>query len=394
MTDDTLRDFVAEALSKGQSRKQIAGALQGAGWPEDQINDALAAFAEIDFPVPVPKPRRFGGAREAFLYIVFFALLGMVALQVGRLSFAFIDHVFADPLASDWRSFRTNGMRWSIASLVVGYPIFLYLGWRLGSARRKNPERRISRVRAWLTYITLIFAALTLIGDLVAVVYNFLGGEVQARFIAKALVVAAISGAILLNFMRDAERTSASVDIGGRILSIVSTMVVIVLLLWAFLRVDTPGEARARGFDEQRINHLSGIARRVDCHRTYFGETPETLEAMSAALEDMSARLPVATGCDGATPNDPATDEPYRFERIDARRFRLCATFARGWPDEDAQSARRPTPVYRYNADESRRTLSRPQGPGETCFDLEAVDFEAEQDDENAAAPEPVDPAQ
>ncbi|MEO1136364.1 MAG: DUF5671 domain-containing protein [Pseudomonadota bacterium] len=394
MAADTLRDFVADALSKGQSREEIASVLQAAGWPEDQVKDALAGFADIDFPVPVPRPRRFGGAREAFLYIVFFALLGMVALQVGRLSFAFIDHVFADPLASDWRSWRTNGMRWSIASLMVGYPIFLYLGWRLGAARRKNPERRISRVRAWLTYITLIFAALTLIGDLVAVVYNFLGGEVQARFIAKALVVAAISGAILLNFMRDAERTSASVDIGGRILSIVSTLVVIALLLWAFLRVDTPGEARARSFDEQRINNLSEIARQVDCHRTYFGGAPETLEAMSAALEERSARLPVARGCDGATPDDPGTGEPYRYERVDASGFRLCATFARGWPDDDARRTRRPTPAYRYNAGEARRTLSRPQGPGETCFDLEAVDFEADSQDENAAEPTPIDPVQ
>ncbi len=382
MADTTLKDFVREALARGESRDAVAAALLKAGWPEDQVKDALASFADIDFPLPVPRPRRYGGAREAFLYIVFFALLGMVAVQTGRLAFAFVDHVFADPLSRVLRSYQLPGLRWAIASLMVGYPIFLYLGWRLGAAYRKDPERRLSRIRVWLTYITLIFAALTLIGDLVAVVYNFLGGEVTARFISKALVVGLISGAILFTYTRDAERTAAGVDVPGRIIAAIASVAVLLLVLWAALRVDTPGAARARALDEQRLADLYAIARGVDCHRTYFGAVPASLEAMEAALSERAARQPVASGCGRDVPDDPLSESPYGYEALEGDRFRLCATFQRGWPDDDAAYTAAPKTNVGLYPNGRSRTLQRPAEPGETCFDLEAVDFEEETEEE------------
>ncbi|HBS34308.1 MAG TPA: hypothetical protein DEA50_04390, partial [Parvularcula sp.] len=71
MADATLVEFVKAALSLGESRARIAEALKKAGWPQDQVEDALAAFADIDFPAPVPRPRVYGSAREAFLLIVY-----------------------------------------------------------------------------------------------------------------------------------------------------------------------------------------------------------------------------------------------------------------------------------------------------------------------------------
>lgn len=374
MADNTLLDFVREALAKGESRAHISSALQKAGWPDDQIKDALDAYADIDFQVPVPRPRRFGGAREAFLYIVYFSLLGMVAIQVGGLAFAFIDKLFADPLYADsWRN-AASRLRWSVSSLVVGYPIFLYLGWRLGVTRRKNPERRTSRVRAWLTYITLIFAALTLIGDLVAVVYNFLGGEMGTRFMAKAIVVGLISGAILWNYTRDAERTADGVDWPGRVLAIVATLVAAALVLWAFVMIDTPGAARAQALDEQRLANLQTIARRVDCYRTYFGETPENLDSMTAALDARAEKQPVAYGCAIKTPTDPATKAAYDYERLEGDAFRLCAEFEKGWPAvEDDDRA-----TYVGPARNRRVFSNKPPGPGRTCYSLEAVDFDTD----------------
>ncbi len=375
MADTTLLDFVKEALARGESRERIFSALQKAGWPDDQIRDALGAYADIDFQVPVPRPRRFGGAREAFLYIVYFSLLGMIAFQVGGLAFAYIDRLFADPLYTENLRYVASRLRWSVAALVVGYPIFLYLGWRLATMRRKNSERRVSRVRAWLTYVTLIFAALTLIGDLVAVVYNFLGGELETRFMAKAIIVGVISGAILWNYTRDAERTADGVDWPGRILAIIATLITAALVLWAFSLVDTPGGARAQALDEQRLANLQTIARKVDCHRTYFDETPENLDAMTAALEERAARLPVAYGCTDETPSDPSTQSPYEYEQLENDAFRLCAVFDRGWPDEDTEKA----PVARLAS--NRRVFKKPAGPGRACFDLEATDFEPDEEE-------------
>ncbi len=372
MADTTLNDFVREALAKGESRARIAAVLKSAGWPEDQVADALGAFADVDFATPVPRPRSFGGAREAFLYIVFYALLGVFAVQLGAVAFAFVDATFADALDRGVEAYAAERLRWSIAALVVGYPLFLFLGWRLSEARRKNPQRRVSRVRVWLTYITLIFAALTLIGDLVAIVYNFLSGEVGGRFLSKAGIVGVISAAILWNFTRDAERQEAGVDWPGRILAVAATIVTVALVVWAFLLVDTPAAARERALDERRLQDLQIVVRKIDCHRTYFDEPPQSLEAMDAALAERAARAPAASGCATATPKDPATDAPYKYERLDDNSVRLCAVFARGWPDTDAGD--RATTNYWPGRD--RRAFRKPESGGETCFELEAVDFE------------------
>ncbi len=349
--------------------------LKSAGWPEDQVDEALGAFADVDFPTPVPRPRRFGGAREAFLYIVFFALLGVFAVQLGALAFAFVDAQFVDPLDNAPGAYAVSRLRWSIASLIVGYPVFVALGWRLNAARRKDPERRVSRVRAWLTYVTLIFAALILIGDLVAVVHSFLSGELRSRFLAKAFIVGVISAGVLLNFTRDAERQTANVDWVGRALAIAASVVTVALVLWALFLVDTPGAARARTADLQRLEDMQALARRVDCHRTYFGETPESLAAMETALQNRTGRAPAAPGCAGETPRDPATDAPYRYERGAGDGFQLCAVFARGWPEGD--ESRQPTPTY-YPVGGRRRNLEKPVSAGETCFDFEAIDFETD----------------
>ena len=46
--------FVREALAQGQARDAIAAALAEAGWPAEQVRNALDAYATVAFPVPVP----------------------------------------------------------------------------------------------------------------------------------------------------------------------------------------------------------------------------------------------------------------------------------------------------------------------------------------------------
>lgn len=383
MAEPTLVDFVKNALALGQSRARISEVLKQAGWPADQIEDALGAFAEVDFPAPVPRPKAYGSAREAFLLIVYFSLLGMVATQVGGLAFAWIDRFFADDLTRDPYAYQwaSSGMRWSIASLLVGYPIFLFLGWRLAAKKRRDPDRRRSRVRAWLTYVTLIFAAGALIGDLVAVVYQFLEGGLEARFAAKAGVVGVISAAILWNFSREAERTSGGADLAGRLLALVSTAVVAALVFWAFSIVRSPAAARDRIADETRVTNLIAMTRLADCHYTYYGAIGADFRAMQETLTELGGRLPVAAGCTEPYPLDPATGADYRYRIIDADTYELCAAFEGGWPEGDGAGspARRAISSY-YSPANEQRTLQLPKEAGEACFTIDAVKFETDID--------------
>ncbi len=81
MTSSTseLVQFVRDSLLKGQSKAQIERALSEAGWAEERISDALSAFADVEFPVPVPKARHSVSARDAFLNLVLFSTLDLCA---------------------------------------------------------------------------------------------------------------------------------------------------------------------------------------------------------------------------------------------------------------------------------------------------------------------------
>lgn len=73
--------FVREALSRGQSRPSILAALIEAGWSEQQVRGVLDDYAEVDFPVPVPRPRASLSARDAFVYLILFATLYYTAFH-------------------------------------------------------------------------------------------------------------------------------------------------------------------------------------------------------------------------------------------------------------------------------------------------------------------------
>lgn len=209
MASTTLDTFVRAALDRGESRERIAAALTQAGWSAREVEAALEAFAVTDLGMAVPRPKQYLSAREAFLYLVMFILLGVVAWNLGALLFALIDLAIYDELdvSLNYGFFSRQGViRSSIAGLVVGAPLFGWLALHIRKQRRTNPAMQRSAVRKWLTYVTLTIAACTLVGDAIALVYNFLAGELSGRLILKLLVIAVIAGAVFLYFIRDAEK--------------------------------------------------------------------------------------------------------------------------------------------------------------------------------------------
>lgn len=199
-----------ESLEKGLDRAAIRQALLDAGWREEELRNALAAFADIDFPVPVPRPKPYLQAREAFLYLVSFITLYITAFSFGALIFNFIDRAFPDPLSfrSDFGgAFSSRALTTAIASIIVTFPLYLFLMWKLAREAAADPERRQSRLRKWLTYLTLVIAAGIIIGDLIALLSNLLGGEFAIRFTLKALTILLIIGSIFGFYLWDLRRS-------------------------------------------------------------------------------------------------------------------------------------------------------------------------------------------
>ena len=201
--DDELNGFVRDALSRGTPRTAVADVLARAGWEGHQVKGALAGFAEVDFPIPVPRPRAYLSPREAFMYLVLFCTLYVSAFNLGSLIFELINRAFPDPADARLQVWSTLRVRWAIASLIVSFPVFLFVSRLTRRDVSRDPRKRASRVRRWLTYLTMFVAAGVLIGDVTCLVYYLLGGELTIRFVLKAATIFGIAGAAFGYYLTD-----------------------------------------------------------------------------------------------------------------------------------------------------------------------------------------------
>ena len=198
-----LENFVGEALKAGSTKSDIAKVLEKAGWTSAQISSALDTYSDASFPVPVPKPRPSLSAREAFLYLVMFSTLYYGAWNLGSLLFTLINRAFPDPTEPNYISAYWDSQRWSTAAIIITFPVFLFMARYIAREIERNPLKRLSPPRRWLTYMTLFISSATLLGDTTTLIYNLLGGDLTIRFVLKVLVVAAIAGSAFAYYLLD-----------------------------------------------------------------------------------------------------------------------------------------------------------------------------------------------
>jgi hypothetical protein len=316
--------FVRDALTRGQSREAIATVLASAGWPDEQVRSALDAYAPVDFPVPVPKPRPYLSAREAFLYLVLFATLYVATWNLASLLFDLINRAFPNPSDNEYALLGMGeSVRWSAASIVIAFPVFLFVARYLSRELARNPVKRLSAVRRWLTYLTLFIAVSVLVGDMITLVYTALGGDFTIRFGLKALVAGVIAGATFGYYLHDLRReereepgTAAPASPSlGRGLAIVAAIVMAITIVAAIVVTGTPSERREVRLDGSRIDHLQALERAINVHYSHHRELPATLAVVAAAPGNTLTLL------------DPVTQAPYEYATLDGRRYRLCAAF-------------------------------------------------------------------
>ena len=340
MTNE-LYTFVKEALEKGQSRGDIQRVLGEAGWQEEEVQKALAAFAEVSFAVPVPKPKPYLQAREAFLFLISFIALYISAFSFGILVFAFIDKFMPDPLS--YGEFFPRGLTTALASLIIAFPLYLFMMWRLATAATKDPERRQSKVGKWLTYITLVVAAGIIIGDLIAVLSGLLGGELTGRFMLKALTILAITGSIFGYYLWSLQKEEKEKDEKGKRAATqekpmwakgftgVVVAAVVLAVIYGLFQVGTPAQQRLLQFDERRVGDLESITYAIDSYWDRNQALPDALEQLHDSRYYYVQSVV-----------DPKTGDPYEYRALDADSYELCATFETDSKAQESPSFARP----------------------------------------------------
>ena len=320
--NNDLQRFVHEALGRGLARDAIRGELRKAGWRADEIDAALATWAESAFEVPVPRRRPSLSAREAFLYLVLFATLYTSAFNTGQLLFALIERWLPDALGRphSWRQYG-EWVRGATAGIIIAFPIFLALSRVIGREVAREPGKRGSPIRKWLTYLTLFIAALVIIGGLTVLVTRVLGGELAPRFLLKTLVVFLIAGTVFGHYLGDLRRDegeeAGAPKAASGPLSRVAAGAVFAVMLGGLFFAGSPRQERWRRLDDQRVEALERISTSVQ----RFYETRRTLPDSLTTL----LRLPDTFAAE--TLRDPETGGAYAYRALDSLAYELCAEF-------------------------------------------------------------------
>lgn len=283
-------------------------------------------------------------------YLLSFLALPVWTFSLGSLMFQFIERVFPDPLQYGG-DFFFFGMRNSIAALLVAFPLYLFLMWHLWKGGKVHVEQLQSLVRKWFTYIVLVVVAGVILGDLIALLTSFLGGELALRFSLKALSILIISSSIFGYYLFELKRSGASQFPRGLKVFVGAVILFVLLaLVFAFSVMGSPGKQRALQFDQRRVSDIQQISHAVNSYWERKGKLPLSFEELKTQpyLYIQSVK-------------DPRTQEPYEYLVLGDKKYELCAVFETD-SGEYRQRAKVPTPF-------SEEVWNH--GIGRTCFEKE-----------------------
>ena len=149
--------------------------------------------------------------RDFFLHLLSIVMLYASAIAFTTLIFQYINLLIPDIIqGSYWLPDGIKGLaRGALATLIVVFPIYVWVSWFLNNDYAKNPEKRDLRIRKWLLYFTLFIAAIVIVIDFVTLIKSFLEGELTMRFLYKVLTVGFVAGSIFGYYLTDIKKNHA-----------------------------------------------------------------------------------------------------------------------------------------------------------------------------------------
>ena len=285
---------------------------------------------------------------------VFQHLLAIVTLYGGVISFIVLIFQYVNYLYPDQLYYVSvsNAVRWASSALAVSFPVFILMSWLIHRDIRMQPEKNEIRARKWLLYFTLFVAAITIIIDLITLLYNFFGGELTTRFALKIvtvlLVAAAVFGYYLWELRRDAKSSTSVPKLAGW----ASSAVVIIAIISGFFIIGSPATQRAIRMDEQRVGDLQTIQGQVV---TYWQQKQDLPTSLDELRNDISGFV---------APRDPQRADAYEYRMTGPLAFELCAVFERS-SAQDKSTENRALPMGPYGSPYQENWA---HGIGHTCF--------------------------
>lgn len=251
---------------------------------------------------------------EFFLHLLMVVTLYVSVYNFTYLLFEVVDFVLPDVI----RSYVNHSMiKWSIASLVVSFPLFLYFSNTIRKSLKVEPNQHNARSRRWLLGFTLFLAGFVFIGNLTWLVYQFLEGALTMAILTKSFIVFAVTAVVFTHYRGALRSESVSLGVGVRkALTVGVTSAVTLAIVAGFWVTGSPWEQRKIAFDERRVSDLQRIEMVVRDYWYIEKKLPQTLEQTKELSTFYREKLV-----------DPEDKSPYEYKVVGKNEFALCATF-------------------------------------------------------------------
>ncbi len=273
------------------------------------------------------------------------------------LLFQYINVLFPDQLGFYYQGIL-NTIRQSTAALIVIFPVYILTSWLLAKEFKLHPEKRELKLRKWLIYFTLFVASLIIIGDLVGLVYNFLSGELTARFLLKVLAVFVTAGSVFGYYIWDLKIRRFPASSLPKILAWTVSVVILAVIVAGFVVVGSPFYQRQVRIDEQRINDLQNIQGQIINYWMNKNKLPANLVDLTDSISGFIA------------PKDPETGADYEYNIIVGKflSFELCAGFRTASLGMSDNNRAVPVPAKEfYRGDPNQQNWEH--NKGQVCFE-------------------------
>lgn len=255
--------------------------------------------------------------KDFFIHIGIIATLYASSVGLIALLFQIINVAFPDILYGGYSGYGdqySEGIRQSVAALIIIFPILILLSWLLERDYVANPEKRELGIKRWLTFLTLFITGAAIATDLVVLIDSFLGGEISLRFVLKVLVVLFVAGFIFCYYLWDLRRPVGK-SARPRIFAIIAGGLTIISIAGGFMVMGSPTTQRLGQFDVAKVNDLQNIQWQI----VNYWQQKQILPSGLVELNDPISGF--------IAPRDRQTDNDYEYRKISNLSFELCAVF-------------------------------------------------------------------
>ncbi|MBI2623992.1 hypothetical protein HYW67_00660 [Candidatus Parcubacteria bacterium] len=352
---EELSQYISHARQTGASDDKIRDQLTSVGWNLADVQAALAissrtpgghepALPAASQPMPERNPH------ETYFHITSLVTLYLLMVAVGSVLFQLINIWNPDPAESIWdsvwgKSYRQAVIRSGIASIIILLPLYLFHWLKLAAEVARDSARHASKIRARWLHVTIFFAVIVLMSDLIAFVVNIWSGELTGRPIWKIVTVFVLAGLVIL-YHAFLVRTDQKVVSGTGVAPFDSALMrgvfagalvvgVGVVAGFGATQVKSPAIAAQERRDERRVQDLGSIASSLSSYSyDHDYQYPDTLSVLTTT----SPRGSTTTKYLKKLPTDPSTRADYEYRVTADRGYELCANFETDQSDQEGSN--------------------------------------------------------